>query len=46
MSLGYYEWFLFRWYKEGIEKKEFIGTVYDALSLCYQALKTEQNLMA
>lgn len=46
MSLGYYEWFVFRWYKEGIEKREYIGTVYDALSLCYQALKDQDQEMA
>ena len=41
ISLGYFEWHLFKHYKEGIEKKQYVGTVYDALSLCCQALKTK-----
>ena len=34
ISSGYYEWFLFRHYKEGCESKEYVGTAYDALALC------------
>ena len=41
ISLGYFEWHLFRHYKEGIEKKQYRGTVYDALNLCYQAIKAK-----
>ena len=43
LSLGYYEWFLYRHYKEGIEKKKYIGTAYDALALCYLALKKDDD---
>ncbi len=45
-SLGYYEWNLFSWYRGGVEKGDYVGTVYDVLSLCYLALKDDDEEMA
>ena len=36
LSVGYYEWFVYRWYAERVEEGKYVGTAYDALSLCYQ----------
>jgi hypothetical protein len=44
--LGYYEWNLFDWYKACIEKGHYVGTVYDAMSLCYLALRDNDEEMA
>ena len=43
LSLGYYEWYLFQHYKKGVEEGMYVGTVYDALSLCFQAVKNDDN---
>jgi protein O-GlcNAc transferase len=43
--LGYYEWYLEKHYREGIEEGRYFGTPYDALSLCYQALKADDGEM-
>jgi tetratricopeptide (TPR) repeat protein len=39
-SISYYEWFIYRWYSEGIKSGKYKGTAYDALSLCYLSLKS------
>jgi hypothetical protein len=41
-ALSYYEWNLYKWYSEGIQNGKYKGTAYDALSLCYLALKSSE----
>jgi len=36
---------LYRHYKEGIENKMYKGTPYDALSLCYRGMKSNEGAM-
>ena len=41
--MGYYQWFVYRHYREGVEQKKYIGTPYDALALCYLGLKSDAD---
>lgn len=38
-ALGYYEWWPFDWYLDGVKSNKFKGTVHDALSLCIMKLR-------
>jgi tetratricopeptide (TPR) repeat protein len=45
LAVGYYEWFIPEWYKEGIEQGIYLGTAYDYLSLCYLSAKAKDDLI-